>query len=158
MVEGKENAKKKKEKKKSKRKEKKSKIKNQKNQKKIKKGKRVCFSVDPKKMCVFCLYPILDSQQRVKRGSCRCPILSELLCFNFLWDLGPVCVEVRIWALDLFRLFYFIESLIYFVFNCYPCYFFVSNIVSCSFSFVGPWAHLWQSSSLDLEPILLFLF
>ena len=32
------------------------------------------------KMCVFCLYPIPDSQQCVKRGSCRHSILSGLLC------------------------------------------------------------------------------
>ena len=31
-------------------------------------------------MCVFYLYSIPDSQQCVKRGSCRCLILSRLLC------------------------------------------------------------------------------
>ena len=53
---------------------KKSKIKNQKEKK-----KKSLFSVVLDKMYVFCLYPILDSQQCVKRGSCRRPILSGLL-------------------------------------------------------------------------------
>ena len=68
--------------------------KNQKNgkgkkSKKLKKSKREkekrLFAVVSDKMCVFCLYPILDSQQCVKRGSCRRPILSGLLfrIFNF---------------------------------------------------------------------------
>ena len=39
------------------------------------------------KMCVFCLYPIPDSQQCVKRGSCRRLILSGLPClFLFLFN------------------------------------------------------------------------
>ena len=38
-------------------------------------------------MCVFCLYPIPDSQQCVKRGSCRRLILSGLPClFLFLFN------------------------------------------------------------------------
>ena len=47
-------------------------------QKKIQKEKKEksLFSVVLDKMCVFCLYPILDSQQYVKRGSCRHLILS----------------------------------------------------------------------------------
>ena len=54
-------------------------------QKKLKKKeekrkKKNLFSVILDKICVFCLYPIPDSQQCVKRGSCRHPILSGLLC------------------------------------------------------------------------------
>ena len=38
-------------------------------------------------MCVFCLYPIPDFQQCVKRGSCRRLILSGLPClFLFLFN------------------------------------------------------------------------
>ena len=71
--------------------------------KKREKEKKNLFSVVFDKMCVFNLYPILDSQQHVKMGSCRHPILYGLLClFSFL-----------IW----------------------------------------PRAHLWQDSSLGLEPI-----
>ena len=80
MVEGKENAENKK-------------IKNQKSKikKKIKKEKRKkeFVSVVLDKMCIFCLYPIPDSQQRVKRGSYRHPILSRLLfvlIFVGPWD------------------------------------------------------------------------
>ena len=43
------------------------------------KKKKNLFSVILDKICVFCLYPIPDSQQYVKRGSCRRPILSGLL-------------------------------------------------------------------------------
>ena len=43
-------------------------------------------SVTLDKMCVFCLYPIPDSQQCVKRGSCRRLILSGLpYLFLFLY-------------------------------------------------------------------------
>ena len=93
-----------------------------------KKKEKEFVSIVPNKMCVFCLYPIPDSQQCVKRGSCKCLILSGLLClFSFL-GLGPICDEFRIWASNLVR-FYFIKSLsrfcisylfrVYFVFNCY---------------------------------------
>ena len=79
-----------------------------------KKGKKNLLSMVLDKICVFCLYPIPDSQQYVKRGSCRRPILSGLLClFSFL-GLGPICDEFRVWASNfvLFFLFiYFIESL-----------------------------------------------
>ena len=46
-----------------------------KSKKKIKKEKEkeFFFSVILDKMCIFCLYPIPDSQQCVKRGSCRHP-------------------------------------------------------------------------------------
>ena len=43
------------------------------------KKKKSLFFNSLRKMCIFCLYPILDSQQRVKRSSCRRPILFELL-------------------------------------------------------------------------------
>ena len=58
--------------------------KNSKNRKKKKgiksKKKKSSFLVLLDKMCVFCLYHIPDYQQCVKRGSCRCPILSRLFC------------------------------------------------------------------------------
>ena len=63
----------------------KKKSKKQKNPKKSEKGKskrkeeKNLSSVVLDKICVFCLYPIPDSQQYVKRGSCRRPILSGLL-------------------------------------------------------------------------------
>ena len=79
--------KKRKRKKKTKKNQKKRKIekKKKKEEKKIDKSKKIdkkikkeksLFAVVLDKMCVFCLYPILDSQQCVKRGSCRRPILS----------------------------------------------------------------------------------
>ena len=87
----------------------------QKNQKgkskKLKKEKKEkgLFSVVLDKMCVFCLYPIPDSQQCIKRGSCRRPILFGLLVsFYRLLGLSPVCVMVQVWAwtyLCLLRLF-----------------------------------------------------
>ena len=49
------------------------------------------------KMCVFYLYPIPDSQQCVKRGSCRRLILSRLLClylFIFIFIFGIFFVFV----------------------------------------------------------------
>ena len=57
------------------------KYKKEKIQKKSKwKKKKSSFTLVLDKMCVFCLYPILDYQQYVKRGSCRRPILSGLFC------------------------------------------------------------------------------
>ena len=47
--------------------------------------KRGLFSVFLDKMCVFCLYYILDSQQYVKCGSCRRPILSGLPSLSFFF-------------------------------------------------------------------------
>ena len=94
--------------------------KNQKLKNEEKKRKKKLFSVVLDKICVFCLYPIPDSQQYVKRGSCRRSILSGLLClFSFL-GVGPICNEFRIWAsnLVLSLLFInFIESLSHFVLN-----------------------------------------
>ena len=46
---------------------------------KVEKKKKSLFLVVLDKMCVFCLYPILDSQQCVKKDSCRRPILFGLL-------------------------------------------------------------------------------
>ena len=74
--------------KKSKRQKRRSKkIEKQKTQKKIqkiekgkKREKKKKKSLFLDRMCVFCLYPILDSQQCVKRGSGRCLILSGPLC------------------------------------------------------------------------------
>ena len=65
-----------------KKKQKKEKIKKieKENPKKSKKRKEESlFSVALDKMCVFCLYPITDSLQCVKRDNCRSPILSGLL-------------------------------------------------------------------------------
>ena len=81
---GTQNRKRKNQKKKKKKKSKNQKIEKSKNRKieksKRRKKKKNLFSVVLDKMCVFCLYPIPDSQQCVKRGSCRRLILSELLC------------------------------------------------------------------------------
>ena len=55
------------------------KIKKKKKKNQEKKKKKNLFSVILDKICVFCLYPIPDSQQYVKRGSCRRQILSGLL-------------------------------------------------------------------------------
>ena len=76
------------------RKGKKSKKNRKRKRKKIKKRekrkkKKNLFSVVLDKMCVFYLYPIPDSQQYVKRGSCRRPILSRLLCLFSFWASGP---------------------------------------------------------------------
>ena len=61
---------------------KKSRKKTRKKNQKLKKREKESFLVVLDKMCVFFLYPIPDSQQRVKRGSCRRLILSGLL-FSF---------------------------------------------------------------------------
>ena len=61
---------------------------------KKKKKKKEFVLVVLDKMCVFCLYPIPDSQQCVKRGICRHPILSGLLVFVLnLLGLKPICVK-----------------------------------------------------------------
>ena len=99
-------------------KKKKEKENSKKIEKRRSKKKRNLFSVVLDKICVLCLYPIPDSQQYVKRDSCRRPILSGLLClFSFFLDLGPICVKVRVQASNLFLLchFYFIESSDHFV-------------------------------------------
>ena len=57
------------------------------------------FSVVLDKICVFCLYPIPDSQQCAKRGSCRCQICSGYcLYFHFgpqahLWRVSNLGLE-----------------------------------------------------------------
>ena len=68
---------------------KKEKFKKKERKSKKQKKKKSLFSVVLDKMCVFCLYPIPDSQQRVKRDSCRRLILSRLLCLFSFWTLGP---------------------------------------------------------------------
>ena len=68
-------------------------------EKKIQKKKK---SVVLDKICVFCLYPIPDSQQCVKRGSCRRLILSglpRLFLFLFLFE-----VILRIFKFSVFKL------------------------------------------------------
>ena len=72
-------------------KEKSKKQKKEKSKKKIKKNqkKKNLFSVILDKICVFCLYPIPDPQQYVKRGSCKRLILSELLWLFSFWASGP---------------------------------------------------------------------
>ena len=70
------------------------------------------FSVVLDKICVFCFYPIPDSQQYIKRGSCRRPILSGLLCLFLFWALGPFVTRIEIGPRTLsFSFIYFIESL-----------------------------------------------
>ena len=94
------------------------------------------FLVVSDKMCIFCLYPILDSQQCVKRGSYRRPILSELfVSFQFLLDPRPVYVKVWVWASNLFR---YVIYLFYWVFEsfriefCFVLIFiFISNFYLC---------------------------
>ena len=78
----------------------------------------------------FGLYPIPDSQQYVKRGSCRHLILSGLLCLFLFWALGPFMASFEFGPRTLsFSFILFIESLshlvlvvlfyVYFAFNCY---------------------------------------
>ena len=75
-----------------------------------KKKRKSLFPAVLDKMCIFCLYPIPDSQQCVKRDSCRCPILSELFCSFFIFlGVKPDCAEFRVWASDLSRLCYLLS-------------------------------------------------
>ena len=98
--------------------------------KKIQKKWKSLSSVVLDKMCVFCLYPIPDSQQYVKRGSCRRLILSGLLClFSFL-GLGPICDGFWVWVSNLvifFSFVHFIESLSRFCISYLFCVYFISN-------------------------------
>ena len=93
-------------------KKKSKKIKNQKeeNPKRSKKKRKNLFSVVLDKICVFCLYPIPDSQQYVKRGSCRRPILSGLLCLFSFWASSPFVTSFEFGPRTL-SVFYFIKSL-----------------------------------------------
>ena len=80
------------------------------------------FSVVLDKMCFFCLYPILDSQQCVKRGSYRRPILSGLLV-SFLIFVGPwarLCQDssLGLEPLSFVSFIYLIKPLSHFVLNC----------------------------------------
>ena len=98
------------------------------------------FLVVLDKICVFCLYHIPDSQQYVKRGSCRRLILSGLLCLFLFWALGPFMASFEFGPRTLsFSFILFIESLshlvlvvlfyVYFAFNCYLSL----NVILCSF-------------------------
>ena len=80
---------KKQKKEKQKNRKKKNPKKKKKKKKKGKKKKKNLFSVVLDKRSVFCLYPILDSQQYVQRGSYRRQILSGLLCLFSFWALDP---------------------------------------------------------------------
>ena len=113
-----------------------------KNKKKSKKRKKKkLFLVVLDKICVFCLYPIPDSQQYVKRGSCRRPILSGLLCLFSFWVLGPFVASFEFgpWTLSfsfclfiLSRLWVAFVLAVYvvcFVFNYYQSL----NVMSCCF-------------------------
>ena len=94
------------------------KIEKRKNSKKIRKRKhpknqekkKNLFPVVLDKICVFCLYPIPDSQQCVKRGSCRRQILSGLLCLFLFWASGPFVMSFEFGPRTL-SVFTFIESL-----------------------------------------------
>ena len=91
---------------------------------KIQKKEKEFVLVVLDKMCVFCLYPILDSQQYVKRDSCRRPILSGLLFrFNDCWTLGPFMsrFEFGPQTYPVMLSIYFIKSLGHFVLNVVPC-------------------------------------
>ena len=105
------------------------KFKTKKKKEKNQKRKEGLFFVVLDKMCIFCLYPILDSQQYVTRGSCRCPILSGLPCFLF-WasNLFPLCVCLFYRIFESCH-FVFISCLL-FMFNCYLSCRFVSCHVS----------------------------
>ena len=108
--------------------------KNQKMEKKEKFKKKKLFLVVLDKICVFCLYPIPDSQQYVKRGSCRRLILSGLLCLFSFWASGPFVTsfEFRPRILPVFTLsslwvvLYFVFLSLSFVVKYFSCRF-----VSC---------------------------
>ena len=94
---------------------KKEKIEKEENPKKSKQKKfkkKNLFLVVLDKICVFCLYPISDPQQYVKRGSYRRPILSGLLCLFLFWVSGPFVTSfefgsrtLSIFTLSSFRVF-----------------------------------------------------
>ena len=99
-----------------------------------KKRKESLFFVVLDKMCVFYLYPIPDSQQRVKRGRCRRPILSGLLWLLSFWASGPFVARFEFGSRTLSFSFYLFcqvfESLCVshifhvncrFMSNCYLC-------------------------------------
>ena len=118
-----------------------------------KKKKKNLFSVVLDKICVFCLYPILDSQQYIKRGSCRRPILFGLLCLFSFWASGLFVTSFEFGprTLSLFILFGYFESFsisylfrVYFVSNrylsccaiSYRVMFFVFIYVKCLFIYL----------------------
>ena len=106
---------------------------NKKKKKKKNKNKKL-FSVVLDKICVFHLYPILDSQQYVKRGSCRRPILSGLLVyFHFVWASGPFVARFEFGPRTLsFSFYLFILSSLWVVFVLAIYFMFISyQIVIC---------------------------
>ena len=75
------------------------------------------FSVVLDKMCIFCLYPILDSQQCIKRGSCKRSILSRVrfLEINVRLASSPFGCLRSSRVLDPFRVTYYIVLYVYYV-------------------------------------------
>ena len=107
-----------------------------KNQKK--KKEKNLFSVVMDKICVFCLYPITDSQQYVKRGSCRRLILSGLLCLFSFWASGPFVMSFEfgprtLSVFTLSSLWVVFVLVIYFVFISYLIVICYINVVLCCF-------------------------
>ena len=103
-----------------------------KKKKKKKRKKNSLFLVVLDKMYVFCLYPIPDSQQYVKRGSCRRPILFGLFfIFTLDWISSPFTSRFkfgpRTYSIMLFV--YSIESLSHFVLFIYFMLIFVSYLI-----------------------------
>ena len=98
-------------------------------------------------MCVYGFYPIPNSQQHIKKGSCRHPILFGLLFhFNICWTLGPFVSRFEFGPrtysvmcfiyLSSFESFY--SSLGPFVLSVVPCfccfyYFCLSCFIMCSY-------------------------
>ena len=103
-----------------------------KNYKKIEKKKENLFSMVFDKICIFCLYPILDSLQYVKRGNCRCPFCPGY-CVYFeprahLWGVSNLGLEPCPFLL--YRVFksFWISYFISCLFHIYS-----SFIVKCHF-------------------------
>ena len=95
------------------------------NLKKKKEKKKNLFSVVLDKIFVFCLYHIPDSQQYVKRGSCRRPILSGLLCLFSFWVSGPFVTSSN---LDLEPCLFILLILFYRVLESFCIYSFISYL------------------------------
>ena len=103
------------------------------------------FSVVSDKMCVFCLYSIPNSQQYVKRGSCRRLILSGLLCLFSFWASGPFVTSFEFGPRTLsvffiyrvFELFYFsyLFCILLFVPICYLSFYVLSYLLLLCFVF-----------------------
>ena len=108
--------------------------KEKKESKKEKKEKRNLFLVVLDKICVFCLYPIPDSQQYVKRGSCRRLILSELLCLFSFWTSGPFVTSFEFGPRTLSV---FIESSSRFSINCLFYFYYYHLSLNVMFLFIS---------------------